>query len=57
MIVIYDNEQWKVNIFTFHCSGQNEVTFNSFVMFAGPFAMIFYGVQIFQETGAIHLLP
>jgi len=22
-----------------------------FVMFAGPFAMIFYGVQIFQETG------
>ena len=23
----------------------------SFVMFAGPFAMIFYGVQIFQETG------
>ena len=22
-----------------------------FVMFSGPFAMIFYGVQIFQETG------
>ena len=25
---------------------------SSFVMFAGPFAMIFYGVQIFKETGS-----
>ena len=28
------------------------LTSSSFVMFAGPFAMIFYGVQIFKETGS-----
>ena len=40
--------------FTIHNSVEakpSSSTSFSFVMFAGPFAMIFYGVQIFQETG------
>ena len=54
---IYDRSNPPFNV-SFHCSFEDSAVYisSSFVMFAGPFAMIFYGVQIFKETGSFFWL-